>query len=177
MNIHEQMRASLRDGNNQIAAIVAEMDDFARAKSNPSLSDETSKNFLRAYIEDSTSYIERASRIDAESSILHVSDAKKQILALRRFLPREKPVTKPEKRIITDEKLKRWAQIDEEVKQNIQNEQPTEPAESQIRGKCPECGDHLVSNLYYIAGEGYLIKWECWGGTSRGTNCKYSRVL
>ena len=26
-----------------------------------------------------------------------------------------------------------------------------------VRGTCPECGDELVSNLYYIGGKGYLL--------------------
>lgn len=46
-----------------------------------------------------------------------------------------------------------------------------------VRGKCPECGDDLVSNLYYIGGKGYLIVWECWGGMDDDPQCSYRRVL
>ena len=54
-----------------------------------------------------------------------------------------------------------------------------------VRGRCPECGDDLVSNLYYIGGKGYLLVWECWGslgadGEDRGAHegrCRYRRVL
>jgi hypothetical protein len=46
-----------------------------------------------------------------------------------------------------------------------------------VRGKCPECGDDLVSNLYYIGGKGYLIVWECWGSLNEDPRCTYRRVL
>ena len=46
-----------------------------------------------------------------------------------------------------------------------------------VRGKCPECGDDLVSNLYYIGGKGDLIVWECWGSLNEDPRCTYRRVL
>ena len=54
-----------------------------------------------------------------------------------------------------------------------------------IRGRCPECGDDLVSNLYYIGGKGYILVWECWGSlggdaaaTAAGKDrCRYRKVL
>lgn len=46
-----------------------------------------------------------------------------------------------------------------------------------IRGTCPKCGDDLVSNLYYVAGKGYLIKWRCWGNESNPPTCDYSKTL
>jgi hypothetical protein len=51
------------------------------------------------------------------------------------------------------------------------------PAPQSVRGRCPECGDDLVSNLYYIAGEGYLIRWECWSSLSEEPACRYQKVL
>lgn len=52
------------------------------------------------------------------------------------------------------------------------------PDPQSVRGRCPECGDDLVSNLYYIPGEGYLIKWQCWSSLAEGeTACRYSKVL
>jgi len=46
-----------------------------------------------------------------------------------------------------------------------------------VRGRCPECGDDLVSNLYYIGGKGYLLCWECWGSLGENPACRYRRVL
>jgi hypothetical protein len=46
-----------------------------------------------------------------------------------------------------------------------------------VRGKCPVCGDDLVSNLYYVGGKGYLVRWECWSSLGEDPNCEYSRVL
>ena len=46
-----------------------------------------------------------------------------------------------------------------------------------IRGRCPECGDDLVSNMYYVGGQGYLIVWECWGSLSEDPACTYRRLL
>lgn len=46
-----------------------------------------------------------------------------------------------------------------------------------VRGRCPECGDDLVSNMYYIGGKGYLVIWECWGSLSAQPGCEYRRVL
>lgn len=46
-----------------------------------------------------------------------------------------------------------------------------------VRGRCPECGDDLVSNLYYIGGRGYLIKWQCWSSLSESPTCRYEKVL
>lgn len=46
-----------------------------------------------------------------------------------------------------------------------------------VRGKCPECGDDLISNLYYVGGKGYVIMWECWGGMGDPPTCTYRRRL
>jgi hypothetical protein len=46
-----------------------------------------------------------------------------------------------------------------------------------VRGRCPECGDDLVSNLYYIGGKGYLLCWECWGSLGENPVCRYRKVL
>jgi hypothetical protein len=46
-----------------------------------------------------------------------------------------------------------------------------------VRGRCPECGDDLVSNLYYIGGKGYLMIWECWNSLGENPRCTYRRVL
>jgi len=52
------------------------------------------------------------------------------------------------------------------------------PDPQSVRGRCPECGDDLVSNLYYIPGEGYLIRWECWSSLSEdAARCQYRKVL
>jgi hypothetical protein len=46
-----------------------------------------------------------------------------------------------------------------------------------VRGNCPECGDDLVSNMYYIGGKGYLIAWECWSSLMENPTCAYRRFL
>lgn len=46
-----------------------------------------------------------------------------------------------------------------------------------IRGKCPNCGDDLVSNLYHIAGRGYFIRWECWSSLKDTPTCDYKKML
>jgi hypothetical protein len=47
-----------------------------------------------------------------------------------------------------------------------------------VRGHCPECGDDLVSNLYYIGGKGYLLAWECWSSLGEEPRrCQYRRVI
>ena len=51
------------------------------------------------------------------------------------------------------------------------------PNEEWIRGRCPECGDDLVSNFYYIGGKGYLLVWECWDSLNENPQCGYRRVL
>jgi hypothetical protein len=51
------------------------------------------------------------------------------------------------------------------------------PNEEWVRGRCPECGDDLVSNFYYIGGKGYLLVWECWDSLREDPQCSYRRVL
>ena len=51
------------------------------------------------------------------------------------------------------------------------------PDPAWVRGRCPECGDDLVSNMYYIGGRGYLIRWECWNSLGEDPACRYYKVL
>jgi hypothetical protein len=51
------------------------------------------------------------------------------------------------------------------------------PRPEWIRGKCPTCGDDLVSNCYYVGGRGYLIAWECWASLGDNPKCNYRKVL
>lgn len=47
-----------------------------------------------------------------------------------------------------------------------------------VRGKCPMCGDLVVSNCYYVGSQGHLIVWECWESlTEENPQCDYRRVL
>ena len=60
-----------------------------------------------------------------------------------------------------------------EKRQPVRQERP-DP--EWVRGVCPRCGEALVSNSYYVAGNGYLVVWECWA--SEGSSpCDYRRVL
>jgi hypothetical protein len=55
---------------------------------------------------------------------------------------------------------------------------PNRPDPDWIRGRCPHCGDDLVSNAYYVGGKGYIIVWECWGSLQwPDPVCDYRRVL
>jgi hypothetical protein len=55
---------------------------------------------------------------------------------------------------------------------------PTErPDPAWVRGKCPCCGDAVVSNLYYVGGKGYLLRWECWSSLGDTPTCEYRKVL
>ena len=51
------------------------------------------------------------------------------------------------------------------------------PRPEWVRGICPQCGEQLVSNCYYVGGKGYLIVWECWSSRSDNPACTYRRVL
>jgi len=51
------------------------------------------------------------------------------------------------------------------------------PRPEWIRGKCPDCGDDLVSNCYYVGGRGYLICWECWSSLGGEPQCNYRKIL
>ena len=51
------------------------------------------------------------------------------------------------------------------------------PRPEWVRGKCPQCGDDLVSNCYYVGGRGYLICWECWSSLTHNPSCTYREVL
>ncbi len=45
------------------------------------------------------------------------------------------------------------------------------------RGICPDCGEHLVSNLYYVEGKGYMLAFECWASLMEKPTCTYRKVL
>ena len=51
------------------------------------------------------------------------------------------------------------------------------PRPEWVRGKCPSCGDDVVSNCYYVGGAGYRIIWECWGSLSAPATCDYRKAI
>jgi hypothetical protein len=51
------------------------------------------------------------------------------------------------------------------------------PRPEWVRGRCPLCGDFVVSNTYYVDGRGYLIAWECAASLSEPATCDYRRIL
>ena len=51
------------------------------------------------------------------------------------------------------------------------------PDPAWVRGRCPECGDELVSHLYSKRNEGYVIQWECWASQGESPSCGYKKVL
>jgi hypothetical protein len=56
-------------------------------------------------------------------------------------------------------------------------ERQERPEPEWVRGRCPECGEDVVSNCYYIGGRGYVIRWECWASLGDAPTCDYRRVL
>ena len=50
-------------------------------------------------------------------------------------------------------------------------------ASTAVRGRCPVCGDELVSLAAYAAASGYLIVWECVQAGGENPACDYRRVL
>lgn len=51
------------------------------------------------------------------------------------------------------------------------------PRPEWVRGTCPQCGDDLVSNCYYVGTRGYLILWECWASLPPSPTCHYRKVV
>ena len=51
------------------------------------------------------------------------------------------------------------------------------PRPEWVRGVCPQCGDSLISNCYYVGGRGYLVTWECWASLNENPTCSYRKVL
>ena len=52
-----------------------------------------------------------------------------------------------------------------------------QPRSEWVRGTCPQCGDELVSNCYYVGGRGYLVYWECWSSLGENPSCAYRKVI
>ena len=52
-----------------------------------------------------------------------------------------------------------------------------EPKPEWTRGTCPECGESVVSNCYYVGGRGYLCVWECWQSLGENPICGYRKVI
>jgi len=50
------------------------------------------------------------------------------------------------------------------------------PPEEIVRGRCPECGEELVSNLYYHTERGYLLRYECWEALMPEGRCRFYAV-
>ena len=51
------------------------------------------------------------------------------------------------------------------------------PDPAWVRGRCPECGEELVSHLYYKRNEGYVIAWKCFNSMGETPTCTYEKVL
>lgn len=67
------------------------------------------------------------------------------------------------------------APIEEQAPADYEPEVRPQPDPEWIRGSCPRCGQFLVSKCHYVAGEGYLVVWECEG--NQFGDCDYKRVL
>lgn len=50
------------------------------------------------------------------------------------------------------------------------------PRPEWVRGKCPKCGDDIVSNCYYVSPH-YHIVWECWSSLGQLPICNYRRDI
>lgn len=47
------------------------------------------------------------------------------------------------------------------------------PPDEVIVGRCPECGERLVSNLYWHTEHGYLLRYECWESLMPNGRCNF----
>jgi len=65
----------------------------------------------------------------------------------------------------------------ESVHVNGPEQSNNRPLPEWCRGKCPQCGDDVVSNCYYVGGRGYLIVWECWSSLFMNPTCNYQHIL
>jgi hypothetical protein len=65
-----------------------------------------------------------------------------------------------------------------EARNQVTKEIPAgRPDPEWVRGRCPMCGEDVVSNCYYVGGKGYIIVWECWSSLGEEPTCEYRRVL
>lgn len=64
-----------------------------------------------------------------------------------------------------------------ERKGQVKHEPSAVPDPQWVRGDCPKCKAPLVSNLYYVGGKGYIIRWECWESLSIDGVCDYVYVV
>lgn len=51
------------------------------------------------------------------------------------------------------------------------------PRPEWVRGICPQCGELLVSNCYYVGGRAYTVIWECWASLADPPACQYRKVV
>lgn len=51
------------------------------------------------------------------------------------------------------------------------------PRPEWVRGKCPQCGNEVVSNCYYVGGKGYLVIHQCWASLGPRPTCTYQKVI
>ena len=65
----------------------------------------------------------------------------------------------------------------EECEAGSQAARRQRPDPDWVRGRCPLCGEDVVSNCYYVGGKGYIIVWECWASLGETATCDYRRVL
>lgn len=50
------------------------------------------------------------------------------------------------------------------------------PPSEIVRGRCPECGEVIVANMYWHADRGYLLRYECWEGLLPKGRCRFYAV-
>ncbi len=51
------------------------------------------------------------------------------------------------------------------------------PKPEWVRGICPQCGEPVVSNCYYVGGRGFLVVYECWASLAETATCVYRKVV
>ena len=64
-----------------------------------------------------------------------------------------------------------------ETVRQVYDKDLTRPRPEWVRGICPQCGDSLVANCYYVGGRGYIVCWECWSSLGDAPNCGYRRII
>lgn len=57
------------------------------------------------------------------------------------------------------------------------NPETDRPSPEWVRGTCPQCGEMVVSNIFYVEGKGFMVALECWASFQANPTCTYRKLL
>lgn len=70
-----------------------------------------------------------------------------------------------------------WCKHMNALEQHLRRLSEPRPRAEWVRGVCPQCGDDVVSNAYYVGGRGYVVVQECWDSLGMEPGCTYREVV